>query len=51
VGDRNIKVGCDKAKPAILGAEVDVRQDWQGVTGRYGMANDGEAAGKVILDS
>ena len=41
---------ADKAKPAILSAEVDVREDWQGVAGRNGVANDGESAGEVVLD-
>ena len=49
VGDPDLEVRRRQLEPGVLGLQEDVGQDGQGAAARDGAADDGQAAGQVLL--
>ena len=50
MGHRDLEVGCHEPESAVLGAEVDVREDRKRVSRGHAVTHNRQAACKVLLN-
>ena len=50
MGHRDLEVGCHEPESAVLGAEVDVREDRKRVPRGHAVTHNRQAACKVLLN-